>query len=64
MMTGCTVEFLFLEPPRDGLASRDGLQAGLMAESLTAVKRNASATGRERVSGSPLLEVGRRRSLA
>jgi hypothetical protein len=56
MLSGCAVEILFLEPPRDGLAGRDGLRAGLMAESFTVVKRNASATGRERVSGFLLLE--------
>jgi hypothetical protein len=47
---------LFLEPPRDGLAGRDGLRAGLMAGSFTVVKRNAFATGRERVSSCLVLE--------
>jgi hypothetical protein len=56
MMTGCAVEILFLEPPRDGLVGRDGLRAGLMAESFTVVKRNACATGRERLSDLLLLE--------
>jgi hypothetical protein len=51
MVTGCAVEILFLEPPRDGLASRDGLRAGLMAGSFTVVKRNAFATGGERFGG-------------
>jgi hypothetical protein len=56
MVSGCAVEILFLEPPRDGLAGRDGLRAGLMPGSFTVVKRNAFATGRERVFGSLVLE--------
>jgi hypothetical protein len=48
MANGCAVEILFLAPPRDGLAGRDGHRTELMAESLTVVKRNAFATGRER----------------
>jgi hypothetical protein len=56
MVTGCAVEILFLEPPRDGLANRDGLRAGLMAGSFTVVERNAFATGHERVSGSLVLK--------
>jgi hypothetical protein len=43
-VAGCAVGILFLELPRDGLASRDGLRAGLMIRSFTVVKRNAFAT--------------------
>jgi hypothetical protein len=50
------VEILFLKPPREGLASQDGLRAGLMAGSFTVVKRNAFATGRERVRSFLVLE--------
>jgi hypothetical protein len=50
MMTDCAVEILFLKLRRDGLASRDGIRAGLMPGSFTVVKRDAFATGRERVS--------------
>jgi hypothetical protein len=50
------VEILFLEPPRDGLASQDGLRAGQMLGSLTVVKRIAFATGRERDGSFLLLE--------
>jgi hypothetical protein len=56
MVTGCAVEILFLKPPRDGLAGQDGLRAGLVAGSFTVVKRNAFATGRERVSSVLVLE--------
>jgi hypothetical protein len=56
MVSGCAVEILFHKPPRDGLASRDGLRAGLMAGSFTDVKRNAFATGRERDSSFLVLE--------
>jgi hypothetical protein len=56
MVTGFAVGVLALEPPRDGLASRDSLRAGLMAGSFTVVKRNAFLTGRERVSGVLVLE--------
>ena len=55
-MTGCAVEILLLEPPRDGLAGRDGLRAGLMPGSFTVVKRNPFATGRERVGSFLVLE--------
>jgi hypothetical protein len=50
MVSGCAVDILFLEPHRDGLAGRDGLRAGLMTGSFAAVKRNAFATGHERIS--------------
>jgi hypothetical protein len=50
------METLFLERPRDGLAGRDGHRAGLMAGSFNVVKRNAFATGRERVGSFFVLE--------
>jgi hypothetical protein len=56
MVTGCAVGALALERPREGLAGRDSFQAGLMAGSFTVVKRNAFATGRERVSSFLVLE--------
>ena len=56
MVPGGAVGVLALEPPRDGLAGRDGLRTGLMAGSLTVVKRNAFATGQERVSSFVVLE--------
>jgi hypothetical protein len=55
MVTGCAVGVLAVERPRDGLAGRDGLQAGLMVGNFTVVKGKAFATGRERVSCSLVL---------
>jgi hypothetical protein len=54
--TACAVGVLAPEPPRDGLPGRDGLRAGLTAESFTVVKRNAFATRRGRVCSFVVLE--------